>query len=98
MHEAELLAELPPHLKGKIVMHLLRDVFANSALFSTLDSSAQAMLSAALLPKPLLPGHDLCHPGDPTTCMWILQKGDAKNNRGAQPMPASGRFVWVLGC
>jgi len=33
------------------------------------------MLCSALIPRPLLPGHDLCHPGDKADCLWILQKG-----------------------
>ena len=77
MHEAELLAEVPRSLKGKIVLQLLKHVFNNSQVFMQLDHGARAMLSSALLPKPLLPGHDLCHPGDEANCLWILQKGEA---------------------
>ena len=77
MHEAELLAELPRSLKGKVVLQLLKDVFNHSQMFMQLDHGARAMLSSALLPKPLLPGHDLCHPGDNANCLWILQKGKA---------------------
>ena len=65
VHEAELLAELPRHLKGKIILHLLADIFDHSELFARLDQSTRSMLSAALIPRALLPGHDLCHPGDP---------------------------------
>ena len=74
-HEAELLGELPRHMRGRIVAHLLQDVFQSSELFSHLEGAALAMLAASLRPRAVLPGHDLCRAGDPADCMWILQSG-----------------------
>ena len=78
VHEAEILSEMPRHLKGKVVAQLLSAVFRNSELFKALDSGAREMLCSALQPRPLLPGHDLCHPGDKANCLWILQKGNIR--------------------
>lgn len=75
VHEAELLEELPRHMRGRIVSHLLHEVLSASELFSRLDASARAMLAASLRPVAVLPGHDLCRAGDPAECMWILQTG-----------------------
>ena len=62
-------------MRGRIVSHLLHDVFSSSELFSRLDAPARASLAASLRPRAVLPGHDLCRAGDPAECMWILQSG-----------------------
>lgn len=62
-------------MRGRIVKHLLHDVFTSSELFSRLDSHARAMLSASLRPRAVFSGHDLCRAGDAADCMWILQTG-----------------------
>eukprot|EP00884_Botryococcus_braunii_P020912 jgi/Botrbrau1/7504/Bobra.0095s0040.1 len=75
VREAELLDELPRHLRGKIVLYFLAEVFDGADLFSHLDAVTKELLAGCLQARPLLPGHDLCRPGDPANCLWILQKG-----------------------
>ncbi|BDA43662.1 Potassium voltage-gated channel subfamily H member 7 [Coccomyxa sp. Obi] len=75
VHEAEILKELPVHLRAKLVCHVLRDVFENSYIFQGIDEVTKMDLAAVLSPVVVLPSHDLCRAGDRADCLWFLQDG-----------------------
>ena len=50
-----------------------------------LSEGARGMVAACLNPKALLPGQDLCHPGDRADCLWILHKGIAPGPENPDP-------------
>ncbi len=44
-------------------------------MLQELDDHTKKDLAAVLVPKVVLPGHNLCEVGDPADCLWILQSG-----------------------
>ena len=62
-------------MRGRIVSHLLQDVFQSCELFSCLDAATLAVLATSLRARAVLPGHDLCRAGEEADCLWILQSG-----------------------
>ena len=64
-------------MRGRIVAHLLQDVLDMPGVFEDLDAGGRDLLAACLQPCPVLPGHNLCRPGQLATCIWLLQTGAA---------------------
>ena len=74
-HEAELLAELPHHLRGKIVESLLQEELAALEPLRGIPPGSLSQLAAGLKPRVVPAGQDICRPGEPCDCLWVLQKG-----------------------
>ena len=60
---------------GHIVGSLLQDELASLEPLRGMHPETLGQLAAGLKPRAVPAGHDVCRPGEPCACLWVLQRG-----------------------
>jgi len=74
-HDSSFFTDLPVAIRVKVARMRIRTPFTRSQLGQALGPGGLLVMSAAVLPTGLQPGHELCQQGAPGDRLWFLSEG-----------------------